>query len=148
MSENPNSSPEPDTLERAITNLLDNAVKFSPPGATVRVQLEGGVLRVRRGEHLLAALAGALEPGDPAAHFDQHVSRSLEIGPAAGRPVPGDDPGVAIGQGQPALQRRDQSVDRAAGAGVDDEVAAGIDTDGAAAQVPHERDLLDRFRAS
>jgi len=29
-----------DTLERAITNLLDNAVKWSPPGGTIRVQLE------------------------------------------------------------------------------------------------------------
>ena len=37
---------EADTLERAITNLLDNAVKWSPPGGTVRVQLEGGRLRV------------------------------------------------------------------------------------------------------
>ncbi|HLT60751.1 MAG TPA: HAMP domain-containing sensor histidine kinase [Microlunatus sp.] len=37
---------EADTLERAVTNLLDNAVKFSPPGGTVRVQLEGDRLRV------------------------------------------------------------------------------------------------------
>jgi two-component system sensor histidine kinase MprB len=37
---------EADTLERAITNLLDNAVKWSPPGGTIRVQLEGDRLRV------------------------------------------------------------------------------------------------------
>ena len=36
----------PDALERAVTNLLDNAVKWSPPGGTVRVQLEGNRLRV------------------------------------------------------------------------------------------------------
>ncbi len=35
-----------DLLERAITNLLDNAVKWSPPGGTIRVQLEGDRLRV------------------------------------------------------------------------------------------------------
>lgn len=34
------------TLERAITNLLDNAVKFSPNGGTVRVRLAEGVLTV------------------------------------------------------------------------------------------------------
>ena len=33
-------------LERAVTNLLDNSVKFSPEGGTIRVELAGGVLRV------------------------------------------------------------------------------------------------------
>ncbi|HYP44956.1 MAG TPA: HAMP domain-containing sensor histidine kinase [Propionibacteriaceae bacterium] len=37
---------EAETLERAVTNLLDNAVKWSPPGGTIRVQLEGDRLRV------------------------------------------------------------------------------------------------------
>jgi two-component system, OmpR family, sensor histidine kinase MprB len=37
---------ESDTLERAVTNLLDNAVKWSPAGGTIRVQLEGDRLRV------------------------------------------------------------------------------------------------------
>lgn len=33
-------------LERAITNLLDNAVKFSPPDATVTVTLSDGVITI------------------------------------------------------------------------------------------------------
>ena len=37
---------EPDTLERAVTNLLDNAVKFSPPDGTIYVHLEGDRLRI------------------------------------------------------------------------------------------------------
>ncbi len=37
---------EADDLERAITNLLDNAVKWSPPNGTIRVHLEGDRLRV------------------------------------------------------------------------------------------------------
>ncbi|MER6983173.1 HAMP domain-containing sensor histidine kinase, partial [Streptomyces carpinensis] len=34
-------------LERAVVNLLDNAVKFSPPGAVVNLQLSNGRLVVR-----------------------------------------------------------------------------------------------------
>lgn len=37
---------EPGTLERAVTNLLDNAAKWSPPDGTVRVSLAHGVLVV------------------------------------------------------------------------------------------------------
>ena len=38
---------EPALLERAITNLLDNAAKWSPEDGTVTVRLSGGVLTVR-----------------------------------------------------------------------------------------------------
>jgi two-component system sensor histidine kinase MprB len=38
---------DPASLERAVVNLLDNAVKFSPPGGTVAVRLRGGHLTVR-----------------------------------------------------------------------------------------------------
>lgn len=37
---------EPATLERAVTNLLDNAVKFSPPNGTIHVHLQGNQLRI------------------------------------------------------------------------------------------------------
>ncbi|MFF1285199.1 ATP-binding protein [Streptomyces sp. NPDC058299] len=38
---------EPSALERAVVNILDNAVKFSPGGGTVDVRLSGGELTIR-----------------------------------------------------------------------------------------------------
>lgn len=38
---------EPAALERAVVNVLDNAVKFSPEGGTIDVRLTDGVLTVR-----------------------------------------------------------------------------------------------------
>jgi two-component system, OmpR family, sensor histidine kinase MprB len=37
----------PATLERAIVNLLDNAAKWSPPGAEVEVEARDGFVAVR-----------------------------------------------------------------------------------------------------
>lgn len=37
---------EPDQLERAIVNVLDNAIKWSPPGGAVTVVLSDGELRI------------------------------------------------------------------------------------------------------
>jgi len=38
---------DPAALERAVINLLDNAVKYSPPAGTIEVRLRGGRLTVR-----------------------------------------------------------------------------------------------------
>ena len=38
---------DPERIGRAVSNLLGNAVKWSPPGGTVEVGLAGGVLTVR-----------------------------------------------------------------------------------------------------
>ena len=35
---------EPDRIQRAVSNLLENAVKWSPPGGVDRGALRGGVL--------------------------------------------------------------------------------------------------------
>ncbi|MGZ5331410.1 MAG: sensor histidine kinase [Solirubrobacterales bacterium] len=40
-------SGDPQRLGRAISNLLDNAAKWSPPGGEVAVEVEGGRVRVR-----------------------------------------------------------------------------------------------------
>jgi two-component system sensor histidine kinase MprB len=40
-------SGEPERISRAISNLLDNARRWSPPGGVVEVALRGGTVRVR-----------------------------------------------------------------------------------------------------
>jgi two-component system, OmpR family, sensor histidine kinase MprB len=38
---------EPQRIQRAVANIVDNAVKWSPPGGTVELELSGGELTVR-----------------------------------------------------------------------------------------------------
>ncbi|MEU9170940.1 HAMP domain-containing sensor histidine kinase [Streptomyces sp. NPDC048420] len=74
---------EPAALERAVVNILDNAVKFSPAAGTVEVQLSDGVLTVR--DH---------GPGIPADELP-HVFDRFWRSPSA-RALPGSGLGLSI----------------------------------------------------
>src|SRR5689334_21059792 len=70
-------------LDRAVANLLDNAAKWSPPGAAVEVRLRGGELTVR--DH-----GPGIAPGDRALVFERFY-RAPEA-----RSCPGSGLGLAI----------------------------------------------------
>ncbi|MEU6122667.1 HAMP domain-containing sensor histidine kinase [Streptomyces sp. NPDC047123] len=74
---------EPPALERAVVNILDNAVKFSPPHGTVDVRLDRGHLTVR--DH---------GPGIPADELP-HVFDRFWRSPTA-RSLPGSGLGLSI----------------------------------------------------
>ncbi|MEV0443058.1 HAMP domain-containing sensor histidine kinase [Streptomyces spectabilis] len=74
---------EPPALERAIVNILDNAVKFGPPGTAIEVALKHGVLTVR--DH------GPGIPPDELPHVFDRFWRS----PTA-RSLPGSGLGLSI----------------------------------------------------
>ncbi|PSM44366.1 two-component sensor histidine kinase [Streptomyces dioscori] len=74
---------EPTALERAIVNILDNAVKFSPEGGAIDVALRGGELTVR--DH------GPGVPADELPHVFDRFWRS----PSA-RALPGSGLGLSI----------------------------------------------------
>ncbi|MFI0232366.1 ATP-binding protein [Streptomyces sp. NPDC017086] len=74
---------EPSALERAVVNVLDNAVKFSPEGGTIEVRLHDGVLTVR--DH------GPGIPEDELPHVFDRFWRS----PGA-RALPGSGLGLSI----------------------------------------------------
>ena len=74
---------EPAALERAVVNVLDNAVKFSPEGSTIEVALHNGVLTVR--DH---------GPGIPADELP-HVFDRFWRSPSA-RALPGSGLGLSI----------------------------------------------------
>ncbi len=70
-------------LERAVTNLLDNAAKWSPPLGTVAVRLERGVLRVADEGHGI--------PAEDLPHVFDRFYRSTES-----RGLPGSGLGLSI----------------------------------------------------
>jgi two-component system, OmpR family, sensor histidine kinase MprB len=73
----------PSRLERAVSNLVDNAVKYSPPGEPVEVELQGEELRVR--DH---------GPGIAAEELPHVFDRFYRGAEARGRP--GSGLGLAI----------------------------------------------------
>ncbi|MEO5576715.1 MAG: HAMP domain-containing sensor histidine kinase, partial [Gaiellaceae bacterium] len=73
----------PATIERAISNLLDNAAKWSPAGAEVEVALRGGELAVR--DH-----GPGIDDDDLPFVFDRFYRAS------AARGLPGSGLGLAI----------------------------------------------------
>ena len=74
---------EPQLLERAVTNLLDNAAKWSPPDGTVHVHLAGGALTV-------TDEGPGIDPADLPHIFDRFY-RSSEA-----RTLPGSGLGLSI----------------------------------------------------
>ncbi|MGZ4592751.1 MAG: HAMP domain-containing sensor histidine kinase [Actinomycetes bacterium] len=82
-------------LERAVTNLLDNAAKWSPPEGTVTTTLVEGVLQVRD-------QGPGIDPADLPYVFDRFY-RSQEA-----RALPGSGLGLAIVQN--AVQRHGGTV--------------------------------------
>ncbi|MFF5159040.1 sensor histidine kinase [Streptomyces sp. NPDC000348] len=95
---------EPSALERAVVNILDNAVKFSPGGGTVDVRLTDGVLTVR--DH---------GPGIPADELP-HVFDRFWRSPGA-RALPGSGLGLSIVARTVQQAGGDVSLTRADGGG-------------------------------
>jgi two-component system sensor histidine kinase MprB len=74
---------EPGRIQRAISNLVDNAIKWSPPGAAVELRLAGGELTVRD-----------YGPGFAAADLPHVFERFYRARDARG--MPGSGLGLAI----------------------------------------------------
>jgi two-component system sensor histidine kinase MprB len=73
----------PERLTRLVANLLDNAIKWSPPGGTVEVELREGELSVR--DH-----GPGFDPADLGLVFDRFYRAE------AARSLPGSGLGLAI----------------------------------------------------
>ncbi|HEX7162070.1 MAG TPA: sensor histidine kinase [Trebonia sp.] len=74
---------DPDALERAIGNLVDNALKWSPPGGRVRITAADGTVAV-----------SDEGPGIPAADLPYIFDRFYRS--AQARSLPGSGLGLAI----------------------------------------------------
>ncbi len=95
---------EPQLLERAITNLLDNAAKWSPPLGEVTVRLRGGLLVVSD--------AGQGINDEDLPHVFERFYRSSEA-----RTLPGSGLGLAIVQQTAQRHGGSVSAGRSAGGG-------------------------------
>ncbi len=95
---------DPAAMERAVLNVLDNAVKFSPPGSEVRIRLTGGTLTI--------ADAGPGIPADDQPRVFDRFWRSERA-----RAMPGSGLGLAIVADTVARQGGSVAASTAAGGG-------------------------------
>jgi signal transduction histidine kinase len=85
----PRAHVDPPRLEQVLANLIDNAVKYSPDGSTVRLSAE------RRGEELLVSVADEGD-GIPPSELGQLFDRYRRGRSARARSVGGSGLGLAI----------------------------------------------------
>ncbi|MEL6552450.1 MAG: GAF domain-containing sensor histidine kinase [Cyanobacteria bacterium J06621_11] len=86
---------EEEALGEVVSNLVDNAVKYSPAGACVFVQT--GVSRTREGQHYQGVIVGDTGPGIPAVDLARLFERNYR-GVQAEGDIPGTGLGLAIAQ--------------------------------------------------
>jgi two-component system sensor histidine kinase MprB len=94
----------PERLDRAVSNLLDNAIKWSPPGQVVEVSVAAGQVTVR--DH-----GPGIDPADLPFVFDRFYRA------AAARGLPGSGLGLAIVRQVAEAHGGSVSADRADGGG-------------------------------
>jgi len=77
-------------LAQALGNLLDNAVKFSPPGSTIDVKAKVS------SDAVLTIKVRDRGPGISPEHWDRVFERFYKVDPARSREMPGSGLGLAI----------------------------------------------------
>lgn len=97
-------------LREAITNILDNAIKFSPPGTTVSIRVE------RSDHHALLAIADK-GPGIPAEERERIFDRFFRLDEARSRERGGAGLGLAIAKWAVEMHNGQITVEARAGGG-------------------------------
>ncbi len=86
---------EEEALGEVVSNLIDNAVKYSAPGACVWVQT--GVSRTSESRHYQGVVVGDTGPGIPISDLERLFERNYR-GVQAASNIPGTGLGLAIAQ--------------------------------------------------
>jgi two-component system phosphate regulon sensor histidine kinase PhoR len=103
---------DPIAIRQAVLNLLDNALKFSPPGGRIHL-----TLREEKGDALITVCDEG--PGIPPAERSRIFEPFYRIGSELRRETPGIGIGLAIVRDAAAAHRGEVRVNGAAGGGAE-----------------------------